>query len=34
MSIEEGYFEEIESVRNPFVCPTDPAELDQCEACQ
>jgi len=20
--------------KQPFVCPTDPAELDQCEACQ
>ena len=20
--------------KKPFVCPVDPAELDQCEACQ
>lgn len=26
--------EEIKVYKKPFVCPTDPAELAQCDSCQ
>lgn len=26
--------QEVKVEKKPFVCPTDPAELDQCDSCQ
>jgi hypothetical protein len=25
---------EVRAAKKPFVCPTDPAELEQCDSCQ
>jgi len=34
MLMQESKEQEVVVSRKPFICPTDPAELEQCDSCQ